>query len=161
MIRPSAAKPRSEISSSGTLDSSATCCSAGPRPRFSRGTAQISPWLQTTCTTAAAAKGSSTAGKSAGDGTPTLPCSATKAVPAANPDTACMAPLNSRSDSRWRRKLSTDTAPTRAAPSGPSSTTPASVADELGDQADCRAASGVGVESQIRNSKRRTLSSAQ
>jgi len=30
------------------------------------------------------------------------------------------------------------------------------VAAELGDHADCRAASGVGVESQIRNSNART-----
>ena len=70
-----------------------------------------------------------------------------------------MPPLNTRSaSSRLRRRLSTDTAPTSAAPIGPSSTTAASVADELGDQADCRAASGVGVESQIRNSSMSTPS---
>jgi hypothetical protein len=67
--------------------------------------------------------------------------------------------------SRWgrctpRRTLSSEVAPTAIAPSGPSSTTAASVADELGDQADCREVRVVGVESQTRNSSASTASVA-
>src|ERR1700734_968072 len=73
-----------------------------------------------------------------------------------------MAPLNSRrlSDSGPRR-LSTDTAPTTAAPNGPTSTTAARLAAVLGDHDDCRAATRAGVESQTRNSNGRTIRSVQ
>ena len=57
--------------------------------------------------------------------------------------------------------LSTATAPVSAAPIGPSSTTAASVAAELGDHADCRAPIGVDGESQIRNSNCRMIRSPQ
>ena len=54
-----------------------------------------------------------------------------------------MAPLNSRSASRnCRRMLTSEAAPTSAAASGPSRTTAASVADELGDHFVCRDVSG-------------------
>src|SRR5487761_678025 len=92
-------------------------------------------------------------------GTPTWPCSITKVQPAAYALSAYMPPLNSRcATSRPRRALSTETAPTIAAPTGPSRTTEASVAEELGDQADLRGIRGVGVESQTRNSRASTLS---
>ena len=55
-----------------------------------------------------------------------------------------------------RRTLSSEAAPTAIAPSGPSSTTAASVADELGDQADCLEVRVVGVESQTRKSSAST-----
>src|SRR5215472_14805518 len=55
-----------------------------------------------------------------------------------------------------RRTLSSEVAPTAIAPSGPSRTTAASVADELGDQADCLEADVVGVESHTRNSSAST-----
>src|SRR5690242_7132952 len=58
--------------------------------------------------------------------------------------------------SRPRRTLNSDVAPTTSAPTGPTRTTAASVTDELGDQPDCRDATAVGVESQIRNSSART-----
>lgn len=57
--------------------------------------------------------------------------------------------------------LITETAPTRAAATGPSSTTAASVAAELGDHFVCRDTSGAGVESQIRNSNWRMTRSSQ
>ena len=73
-----------------------------------------------------------------------------------------MAPLNSRPCSRsCRLRLSTETAPTSAAPTRPTSTTAARLAAELGDQADWRAAIGVGVESQIRKSNCRMTRSVQ
>src|SRR6516225_1053108 len=64
-------------------------------------------------------------------------------------------------NTRWvrprpRRTLNSEVAPTTSAPTGPTRTTAASVTDELGDQADCRDATAVGVESQIRNSSART-----
>src|SRR5690348_2676083 len=58
--------------------------------------------------------------------------------------------------SRPRRTLSSEVAPTTSAPTGPASTTAARVTEELGDQADCREARVVGVESQIRNSSAST-----
>ena len=66
---------------------------------------------------------------------------------------------------RPRRTLSAEVAPTAIAPSGPSSTTAARVAAELGDQmdcrevddhADCREVNVVGAESQTRNSSAST-----
>ena len=69
-----------------------------------------------------------------------------------------MAPLNSRSASRsWRRGLMSEAAPTSAAASGPSRTTAASVAAELGDHFVCREVSGVLAELQIRNKTCRTI----
>ena len=69
-----------------------------------------------------------------------------------------MAPLKSRSPSlSWRRMLSSDVAPTSAAASGPSRTTAARVAAELGDHLVCRAVSGVLTESQTRNSSWRAI----
>jgi hypothetical protein len=119
-----------------------------------------SPWLITTCTTAAAANGQIMSGKSLGLGRCGTPLKYSNAFPAANPDTAYIAPLKSRSATiSWRRRLITAIAPVSAAPMGPSRTTAASVADELGDQADCRVASGVGVASQTRNSSWSTPSS--
>ncbi len=83
---------------------------------------------------------------------PTGPLRATYAAPAARPASAYIAPLNSRSaSSSWRRRLSTATAPTSAAAMGPSRTTAASVAAELGDHFVCRDVSGVLAESQTRN----------
>src|SRR5689334_11435052 len=68
-----------------------------------------------------------------------------------------MAALNTRwVRPRPRRTLNSDVAPTTSAPTGPTRATAASVTDELGDQADCRDATAVGVESQIRNSSTRT-----
>ncbi len=57
--------------------------------------------------------------------------------------------------------LTTETAPTSAAASGPSRTTAASVAAELGDHFVCRETSGAGVESQIRKSSWRMTRSRQ
>ena len=62
-----------------------------------------------------------------------------------------MAPLKARSRRPPRRRLISEVAPTNAAPPGPSSTTAARVAAELGDQADWREVRVVGVESQIMN----------
>src|SRR5262252_6503437 len=68
-----------------------------------------------------------------------------------------MEALNTRwTGPRPRRTLNNEVAPTTSAPTGPTRTTAASVTDELGDQADCRDATAVGVESQIRNSSTRT-----
>ena len=66
-------------------------------------------------------------------------------------------------NTRWvrstpRRTLSSEVAPTASAPSGPASTTAASVAAELGDHADCREVRVVGVESQTPNSNASTTS---
>src|SRR5690348_6584582 len=70
-----------------------------------------------------------------------------------------MEALNSRCvRSTPRRTLTREVAPTAIAPSGPSSTVAASVADELGDQADWREVSVVGAESQTRNSSASTNS---
>ncbi len=74
------------------------------------------------------------------------------AAPAARPDSECIAPLNIRSGSRsFGRKLRSELAPTNAAASGPSRTTAASVAAELGDHFVCRALSEVSTESHTRN----------
>ena len=58
--------------------------------------------------------------------------------------------------SRPRRTDRSEVAPTTSAPTGPTSTTAARVAEELGDQADCRDARVVGAESQIRKSSTST-----
>src|SRR5258708_26951989 len=159
ITRPSAAYPRSEATSSDGLDSSWIRRDARPSYLVIWRTPQIRPWLTKTCAAAAAANGQMIAGKLGGPGRPMCPPSTTNALPAAKPATAYIPPLNTRSARRvLRRTLIRDTAPTSAAPSGPSSTTAARVADELGDQAACRAASGVGVESQIRNKSMSTPS---
>src|SRR5215469_6549077 len=64
-------------------------------------------------------------------------------------NTRCVRPMP-------RRMLSSEVAPTAIAPSGPSSTTAASVAAELGDQADRLEVRVVWVESQTRNSSAST-----
>src|SRR5258708_31414585 len=152
ITRPSAAYPRSDATSSGRLDSSWIRRGARPSCLVTCSTPQIRPWFTSTCAAAAAANGQMIARKLPGPGRPGWPPSATNARPAANPDTAYIPPLNTRSASRvLRRRLITDTAPTRAAPSGPSSTTAARGPDELSDQAAYHAASGGGEEPPYRN----------
>src|SRR6202042_914856 len=86
----------------------------------------------------------------------------TKATPARYPDSAYMAPLKiRRASDRGPCRLSTDTAPTSAAPNGPTSTTAARLAAVLGDHEDCRAAIRAGGESQTRNSNCKTIRAAQ
>src|SRR3984957_13679195 len=71
--------------------------------------------------------------------------------PAVKPASAYIAPLKRRSVIRRDRKVSTAEAPTIVAPTGPSSTTAASVAAELADQPERLITVGAGAESQARN----------
>src|SRR5580693_8335008 len=127
---------------------------AKSRSLVSQSTPASSAWLVTACTTAATANGPITFGNEVESGIPTVPPIATKAWPARYADRAIMAVLNTR----WvidgpRRIPKMVQAPTSPAPTGPSKTAAARVAEELGDQASCRGRNKVAVDSKTTSSR--------
>src|SRR5580704_545747 len=116
-----------------------------------------SEWLVAACTTAATANGPITFGNVPASGTPTWPPMATNTQPARYADRAIMPVLNSRWATDGPRRIPKMVqAPTSAAPTGPSRTAAARVAEELGDQASCRGRSNVAVDSKTTSSRPRT-----
>src|SRR6202050_5641052 len=106
------------------------------RPVVSKSTPASSVWLATACTRAATATQPITPGNEVELGMPTLPPTSTKTLPARYADRAIMAVLNTRCVGEGlRRRPNRVQATTSAAPTGPTRTAAARVAEELGDQA--------------------------
>src|ERR1700722_15623811 len=151
MSRPNAPYPKSV---SQSLVSSPSRPSAVPGSLVSQNTHRRSAKLTVTCTAAAAANGPMTPGNALGPWAPTCPPNSRKVRPARYALTANIAALNTR----WvgdgpRRTPSRVQAPTRAAPTGPQSTTAASDAMLLADQARPREFSRVADDSHATRSR--------
>ena len=127
---------------------------AKSRSLVSQSTPASRVWLVTACTTAAIANGPIIFADDAESGTPTCPPTATNTRPARYADRAIMPVLNARWAAEGPRRIPNMVqAPTSAAPTGPSKTAAARVAEELGDQASCRGRSSVAVDSKTTSSR--------
>ena len=127
---------------------------AKSRSLVSQSTPASSVWLVTACTTAATANGPIIVRNGVECGVPTCPPTAMKTRPARYADRAIMPVLNARWATEGPRRIPNMVqAPTSPAPTGPSKTAAARVAEELGDQASCRGRSKVAVDSKTTSSR--------